>query len=194
MKRLIAAATICVGLASAAVFAGTTSGTATPPTLTYSDRYLTNTVTVTFDAPVSDVRAFMAANPLTNFLEPSGRIPKITDITVYEGVWGEPGAERRVDLEGGSSVLERVISNTDDAFTYQIWNITTPAGRFIDYIYGEILLSETAEGTELTWNYNIKPSVFFARPAIRSYLTEDFSPFMENGMRGFAAAYSAQNS
>ncbi len=162
----------------------------TPPELTDTDAYLTNSLTVTVVGDISAVRAFMDANPLTDFLEPSGRIPRITDVVVLKGPWGQPGSLRRVDLEGGSWTHERVLTNDSNEFTYQIWNITTSAGRFIDHIYGEILFTEVTDGTQITWNYNVKPSVFFARPSIRGYLRDDFAPFMKNGMTGFVNAYT----
>jgi len=135
----------------------------------------------------------MEANPLTNFLEPSGRIPRITDIVFLEGEWGDPDSLRRIDLEGGYHTHERVLTNDSDEFTYQIWDITTSAGRFINHIYGEIRFTENAGQTTITWNYNVKPAVFFARGSIRTFLNDDFAPFMENGMNGFITAYAEQS-
>lgn len=162
------------------------------PELSRENLYQTNTYTVVLDGRLEDVREFMDVRPLTEFLEPSGRIPRITEVVVLDGPWGEIDSLRRVDLEGGFHVHERVLSNDEDEFTYQIWDITTSAGRFIDHIYGEIRLSEVADGTQVTWSYNVKPRFFFARPSIRSYLDDDFAPFMENGLTGFATAYTAQ--
>ncbi|MEO0929268.1 MAG: SRPBCC family protein [Pseudomonadota bacterium] len=165
-----------------------------PPELAKEERYLSNVISVTLDGDLAEVRAFMDANPLTDFLEPSGSIPKITDVVVLEGNWGDPNALRRVDLEGGYWAHERVLTNDDDEFTYQIWDITTSAGRFINHIHGEIRFTQEESGTKVTWSYNIKPRFFFARPSIRNYLTDDFAPFMENGLNGFAAAYAAKQS
>ncbi|PJI92762.1 polyketide cyclase/dehydrase/lipid transport protein [Yoonia maricola] len=163
------------------------------PALSRAALYQSNTLFVVLEGDLAEVRAFMDANPLTDFLEPSGRIPRITDVVVLDGNWGDVNSLRRVDLEGGFHVHERVLTNDEDEFTYQIWDISTDAGRFISHIYGEIRLSEDPDGTRLTWSYNIKPRYFFARPSIRSYLNDDFAPFMQNGLTGFATAYAAQS-
>lgn len=190
--------TIAAGLLAAGfvVFSQPASARDIPPQpdLANEARYLSNVISVTLDGDMEDVRAFMDANPLTDFLQPSGSIPRIVDVVVLDGTWGQPGALRRVDLEGGFLVHERVLTNDDDEFTYQIWDITTPAGRFINHIYGEIRFSEEPQGTKVTWSYNIKPRFFFARPSIRNYLDDDFAPFMENGLSGFAAAFNARAS
>ncbi|MDX8347284.1 SRPBCC family protein [Cognatiyoonia sp. IB215446] len=164
------------------------------PDLARDSLYQSNVISVTLDGTMADVRAFMAANPLTDFLEPAGDIPRITGVVELDGTWGDPGALRRVDLDGGYWAHERVLTNDEDEFTYQIWDITTSSGRFIDHIYGEIRMTETPEGTKVTWSYNVKPRFFFARPSIRGYLNNDFAPFMETGLRGFAAAYAERAS
>jgi len=164
------------------------------PELAQDNLYQSNVISVTLDGDLAEVRAFMAANPLTSFLEPAGNIPRITGVVVLDGTWGEPGALRRVDLDGGYWAHERVLTSDEDEFTYQIWDITTSSGRFIDHIYGEIRMTEETDGTKVTWSYNIKPRYFFARPSIRGYLNNDFAPFMENGLSGFAAAYAGSAS
>ncbi len=191
-------------LSISALFVAVTALFATPslaqdvppaPELAQEGQYQSNILSVAFDAPLPVVRAFMDARPLTDFLEPSGRVPQIVGIEVIEGEWGQIPSLRRVDLEGGYHVHERVLSNDQDEFTYQIWDITAPSGRFIDHIYGELRLAEADGQTTLTWAYNIRASIFFARPFIRNYLDDDFKPFMTKGLNGFAAAFvQAQDS
>ncbi|MEL7179780.1 MAG: SRPBCC family protein [Pseudomonadota bacterium] len=181
--------TVAVALAPWPVFA---DDVPPAPDLARESLYQSNIISVVLQGEIAEVSAFMAANPLTNFLEPSGRIPRIADVVVLDGPWGDVGALRRVDLVDGNHVHERVLTNDEDEFTYQIWDITAPAGRFINHIYGEIRFAEVEEGTQVTWSYNVKPRVFFARPSIRSYLDDDFAPFMENGLSSFAAAYIAE--
>ena len=115
------------------------------PDLARESLYQSNVISVVLEGEIAEVRAFMAANPLTNFLEPSGRIPRIADVVVLDGPWGDVGALRRVDLVDGNHVHERVLTNDEDEFTYQIWDITAPAGRFINHIYGEIRFAEVEE-------------------------------------------------
>ena len=163
--------------------------TLAPPDLADETAYLTNTVTVTLPGDLATVRAAMDTTPITDFLRPTDRIPAIDGFTVLEGTWGEPGAVRRVDLADGSTVMERVLTNDADEFSYQIWAISTAEGRFIDHIYGRFDLTEVTGETTIAWSYNVKPTVFFARPSIRGFLENDFAPFMEGGMSGFVDAY-----
>jgi len=191
--KIVGLATLAIAAFVATISLAKPNDIPAPPPLAAEDRYLSNVISVTLPGSISEVRAFMAANPVTNFLEPSGRIPRITDVDVLDGPWGAPGSLRRVDLEGGDWTHERVLTNDDDEFTYQIWDITTGSGRFIDHIHGTFIFSDVTEGTKMTWSYNIKPRFFFARPSINSFLAEDFSPFMTNGLQAFATAYVEQS-
>ncbi|WP_299369273.1 SRPBCC family protein [uncultured Tateyamaria sp.] len=170
-------------------YASQTSDIPAPPELAAQKSYLTNTETATFTGTVAGFRAFLDANPITDFVVATDAIPAIEGITYLSGTWPEVGALRRVDLAGGHSVHERVLTNTDDTFAYQIWNITAPSGRAISHIMGQFHYDQSGDEVTVTWDYNIKPSIFVARPAIRGFLRDDFGPFMEAGLTGVVAAY-----
>ena len=146
-----------------------------------------------FDAPLEEAWSFWRDNPITDFVEPTDRIPAISGFEVLKGSWGEPGSIRRVNFDNGGTALERVLSSTDTEFSYQIWNIDTSSGRFINHIYGEFEATPVEQSTQIAWRYNIRPAVFFARPFIRSFLNNDFAPFMEGGMQGLVKAFAAEN-
>lgn len=189
--RLFPATIAFLGLTTLA-WATTTSDLPAPPELAQASKYQTNEEVVTLNASPAEAWAFWRQNNITDFLEPTDRIPAIADIVVLEGTWGEPGSIRRVDFADGGSALERVLTSDEDEFTYQIWNIETSAGRFIDHIYGEFRVRPSDNGTDIVWRYNVKPAVFFARPSIRSFLREDFRPFMEGGMEAMAALFETR--
>lgn len=193
MKILLAAA-VCIavlgGLALNTFRPAVAGEVPPPPPLAKSERYLTNTLSVTLNAPLPEARQFMRDNPLTGFLQPSGRIPRVESVDVLSGDWGEPGSLRQVNLAGGHWTHERVLTSDDDEFTYQIWNISTAAGRFIDHIHGQLRFTPEGDKTRLTWSYGIKPKAFFARPSIRTFLEEDFSPFMQGALSAFAQAHN----
>ncbi|WP_415920481.1 SRPBCC family protein [Tateyamaria sp. SN6-1] len=194
MKNLSAFAmsvVLAVGLASQ-LSAFELSDAQQPPDLASENKYLTNEEILSLPTDVASAWAFFQANPITQYLEPTDRIPAIESIEVLKGPWGEPGSIRRVILADGGAVLERVLTSTDTEFTYQIWDINTSSGRFIDHIYGTFQVRPTAEGSEIVWRYNIAPNVFFARPFIRSFLDNDFEPFMEGGIAGLKAAFDQQ--
>lgn len=161
-----------------------------PPDLASAGKYQSNTETTVLNAPVGEAWAFWRANPITDFVEPTDRIPEIAGFDVLQGNWGEPGSIRRVIFQGGGSALERVLTSTDSEFSYQIWNIETSSGRFIDHIYGKFEAQPVEGGTAINWSYNVKPAAFFARPSIASFLRHDFAPFMEGGMQGLSAAFA----
>lgn len=163
-----------------------------PPPLAEARSYLTNTETLVLKGSLREVRAFLEENPVTSFLKPTDRIPGLKGTTVLKGTWGQPGALRRVDLKDGNYVHERVLTNTDTEFSYQIWDITAPSGRFISHIYGRFEYSQEGADTKIQWSYSIKPSIFIARGQIRRFLDEDFGPFMRSGFDGLAKAYAAR--
>ncbi len=165
------------------------SDIAAPPALANTSTYLTNTETASFPGTLEDFRAFVMQNPITDFVVATDAIPEIENITYLSGNWPDVGAVRRVDLAGGHHVHERVLANTPTRFAYQIWDITAPSGRVVDHIMGEFQYSEADGQVNVVWNYNIKPSIFLARPAIRRYLANDFAPFMQAGLTGLVEAY-----
>lgn len=191
-KSVIAAGLVALllgGLALTSPSADASAQTPAPPPLAEDRLYQTNTVRTVLPGTIAQVRAFFDANPITDFVAPTDAIPAITGFTYLEGDWPAVGATRRVSLDGGHTVDERVLINTQDAFSYQIWNVTAPAGRFIDHIKGEFTYTQVDDTVEVVWSYNIKPKVFVARPFIGRYLTNDFGPFMRAGIEGLSAAY-----
>lgn len=163
-----------------------------PPELASESKYLTNEEILFLPTDTAAAWTFFRENPITDFLEPTDRIPAIASIEVLKAPWGEPGSVRRVNFVTGGTVLERVLTSTDEEFTYQIWDLQTDSGSFINHIYGEFRVRTAEDGAEIVWRYNIAPNVFFARPFIRRFLTNDFEPFMEGGIAGLEATYKAR--
>ncbi|WP_299692840.1 SRPBCC family protein [uncultured Tateyamaria sp.] len=163
-----------------------------PPELATQSTYLTNEEVLFLPTDTGTAWAFFRAKPITDYLEPTDRIPAIESVEVLKEPWGEPGSVRRVSLDGGGAVLERVLTSTDTEFTYRIWDVQTGSGRFINHIYGEFHVRPVNDGAEIVWRYNIAPNAFFARPFIRRFLNNDFEPFMEGGLAGLDAAFQAQ--
>lgn len=184
---LIAVGLAATGCVAYAVTTPSAEDIDTPPPL--GGAYVTNTETALLSGDVESVREFMEDPGLTSFLEPTDRIPAIANIEILEGDWYTPGSVRRVDLEGGGFVIERIVDRDDTMFSYQIWNISTLSGRFIDHIYGEISYDTVPGGTEVVWSYNVKPRYGFARGMVTSYVEDDFAPFMAAGLSAMAEAY-----
>jgi len=162
-----------------------------PPELGSERQYVSNTETIVLNTSVENTLAFWRDNPITDFVEPTDRIPAIQEFITLKGTWGEPGSVRRVTFEGGGTVLERVLTNNDREFTYQIWNIETPSGGLVDHIYGKFEFKPVSGGTEIVWDYNVKPASIFTRPFVFIFIRNDFAPFMQSGMQGLLNAFNS---
>ncbi|MEO0666007.1 MAG: hypothetical protein AAFY97_09800, partial [Pseudomonadota bacterium] len=85
------------------------------------------------------------------------------------------------------------LENSETRFAYQVWDFTSSSARALDHIRGEFLYEAVgANETRVTWTYAIAPRAFFVRPFVRSYLENDFAPFMESGLQGAAEAFNAE--
>lgn len=166
-----------------------------PPELRGERGYLTNVEVATFNGPVDSVIATLQT-PETGVLAHvvrTERIPAIEGLEPIEGTFPEDGAVRRLIFADGSEVVERVLENSETRFAYQVWDFTSSSARALDHIRGEFLYEAvSATETRVTWTYAIAPRAFFVRPFVRSYLENDFAPFMESGLQGAAEAFNAE--
>lgn len=165
-----------------------------PPPLRDAGRYITNIETAIFNGPLDQVVAALQQEDtgVLAYVEPTDRIPAVLGTTPIEGVFpDEVGATRRVNLDGGYYAVERVLINDEDTFAYQVWNFTAPSTGALSHIRGEFQYNDLGDGrTEVVWTYSIAPRFFLARPFIRSFIENDFAPFMEAGLQGAANAFN----
>lgn len=180
---------ILIGLLIAAC-AGTITPPEVPPTDFSSPPALTDkgyAITVVVrDFPMirRDFRAWIADdNKVVQMLEPYESIAKPVDAVYFDGNWPDPGATRRVELSDGHFLLERVLSNTPGAFEYQVWGLTSAAGRNVEHIHG-IQAFEPLSGSEtrMTWTYKVKPDAGFKRPFVQRFVNREVTPFLEGGL------------
>jgi len=164
-----------------------------PPQLAEPKKYLTNEEVAFFATSPRNAWNFWRNNPVTDFATLTQRIPEIERFVVLRGNWGEPGSVRRVEFKNGGSALERVLTSNNSEFTYQIWDIKTSSGGFINHIYGEFNVRQANQGSEIVWRYNVKPANFLVRPFIGAFLRNDFAPFMEEGLQGVAKKFENKN-
>lgn len=167
----------------------------TPPALRADKGYVMNVETAIFDGTPAEVRAALQSEEgsVLAFVAPTDAIPGIAELTPLVDMFPTEGAVRRVRLTNDEYVVERVIRNDAEGFEYQIWNFTSSEARFIDHIHGRFAYEAIDGGkTEVTWTYAIAPRVFFARPFIRSFIENDFEPFMESGLTGAMQHFNAR--
>lgn len=166
-----------------------------PPALRGDRGYLTNVETAIFAGPVADVIATLqdADTGVLAFVERTDRIAEIEGMTPIKDAFPNEGAIRRLSLSDGSHVVERVLENSTSRFAYQVWGFTSPQARALSHIRGEFRYEAWGEDqTQVTWTYAVAPRLFLVRPFLRSFLKNDFAPFMESGLQGAAAAYNAR--
>lgn len=191
MKHILIAAMLLI----LPMMAGASPNISDPPALRSAMGYVTHVEVAVFNGPVADVKAALqtAEHGVLAHTQPTSRIPAIADLTPISGAFPANGAIRRVTLADGNSVVERVLENSETIFAYQIWDFTAPSARALSHIRGEFRYVAIGENqTEVTWTYAIAPRAFFARPFIRSFLKDDFAPFMQSGLRGAAQSYNAE--
>ncbi len=148
------------------------------------------TITVVEEIPMSvpRLRAFQEKNLLTDFFEPTDTIAAPDELEILRGTWPTPGAVRRVKLTDGHYVIERILENRPELFTYQIWVFTNAAGRGVEQIIGEQRFIATGpNSTRFEWDYKIKP-----KSAVTGFFVDrqlpEIEAFLQSGMSGFAAA------
>jgi hypothetical protein len=134
------------------------------------------------------VRQLLDQGLMMEVLVSSERVKKPQTATIVSGQWPQVGAVRWVQQEDGNFVYERVIEANATGFSYQIWGMTAPAGRFVDYGRASFVVVPLTENTsKLTWTYELRPKSLLVRPIIDRFVSKDFSAFMEAGVLQFAA-------
>lgn len=159
-----------------------------PPVAT--DGFVTVVTSADIPMSVADLRAFLLDRPFIAFLEPTeGIAPPVSEEPLI-GDWLTPGAVRRLQLEDGHYVIERVLENEPELFTYQAWIFTNAAARGVDHIYGVQRFIELGpDETRFEWTYNVKPKSALTAIFVRRQVAE-LTEFMETGTQAMAAAAS----
>lgn len=136
----------------------------------------------------SDLRAWFAVdNKVVAAMDGGDEIAGPKESVYFDGVWPEPGANRRIELTDGHFVLEQVISNTPEKFEYQIWNMTNEVSSNVDYIYGVQEFAPLSDNaTRMTWTYNVKPNAGFKRPFVQRFVNKAIEPMLSGALTTLA--------
>jgi len=164
----------------------------TPPELLTLSAYAQHSYSRTVPGTPQDLRAWMEDNSLLDYLTATETVPAVSGNEPIEGDWDNPGAKRRVLLASGEYAVERVLLNTTEAFEYQVWNFTTPTARLVDHAYAVQTFRPVDGGTKMTWTYHMTPKIGILKGMIGDFLTNDFGPFMEQGMNAMLDDYEAR--
>ena len=130
-----------------------------------------------FDRWFSDVK-------LETILEGRGAIPRVVGSELVSGVWGDPGARRRVRMADGTQVLEEILLNArPDHFAYVVWDFPGPVGACARYARGDFRMMATdGETTHVRWRYAFRPRNPLAALLLRPVVAWRFRPFMQAGI------------
>ena len=183
-------------IAFAALLASCTSAITPPETPpTYSEPpplaesgYVSIVTSADIPMSVSDLRAFLLDRPFIGFLEATENISPPVSGETLRGEWLTPGAVRRLQLADGHYVIERVLENQPELFSYQAWVFTNSAARGVNHIFGEQrFIALGPNKTRFEWTYNVKPrsgiTAFFVRRQV-----PELTDFMDTGTQAMAAA------
>jgi len=163
----------------------------TPPPDVATDGFIDSVTEATIDMSVPDLRAFLIANPITDFLEPTGDISAPASFEIISGIWPQSDAVRRVKLEDGHYVIERILVNEPALFTYQIWVFTNDVGRGVAQIVGEQrFIAEGPASTRFEWTYRVLPNSVFTRPFVRRS-QPDIQRYLQNATDAMAREANA---
>lgn len=183
-------------LAAAAFLASCTSAITPPDTPpTYSEPpplveegYVTVVTSAEIPMSVEELRAFLLEEPFIGFLEPTENIAPPVKGETLRGEWLTPGAVRRLQLADGHYVIERVLENEPELFSYQAWVFTNAAARGVNHILGEQrFIALAPDQTKFEWTYNVKPKSALTGFFVRRQVPE-LTEFMDTGTQAMAAA------
>lgn len=139
-----------------------------PPPAVEEGFHATNTISRDYDVEVTVFRRWMDQGQMVKALRSTGAVAKPAEITYLSGNWPQVGAVRRVKLEDGHYVLERVLaSEFPSLFRYQVWGFTNSAGNLVKYATGELRYAPLGGGkTRFTWTYRLRPRSILLRPVV----------------------------
>lgn len=137
----------------------------------------------------SELRAWLLDNPFITFFEATENIsPPDTTEQLLDVPWYQADAVRRVQLEDGHYVIERILENRPELFKYQVWVFTNDAGRGVDQIIGEQFFMPIDENsTKFIWKYNLKPKSAITRIFVNR-MTPELQVFMDQGTNAMTNA------
>ncbi len=191
MRFLLVAIFLSVVGCSATTKPPSTPPLFTPPPAVATEGFITTIATAEIPMSVPRLRAFLFDTPFITFFEATETISPPVSTEPLQGEWLTPGAVRRVQLGDGHYVIERVLENRPELFSYQVWVFTNDAARGVEQIIGEqrfIALDENT--TRFEWAYKVKPKSSFTRPFVKRRQPE-LERFMNIGTSAMAAAATA---
>jgi hypothetical protein len=97
--------------------------------------------------------------PLTEiFSRRHGLFPPIKEVRDQTGAWDAAGQTRTVVMADGGSTREELTSvDPPRSFGYRLGDATGPMALLVDHVLGEWTFTPVADGTEVTWRWDIHP-------------------------------------
>ncbi|WP_379553873.1 hypothetical protein [Qipengyuania sp. DGS5-3] len=187
MRYLLSAFVLFLAGCSAAAAPETPPEYTEPPPVA-TDGFITTVVEAEIPMSVEEHRAWLLENPFIYFFEPTENISPPASTTDLRDDWLKPNSVRRINLEDGHYVIERVLENRPELFSYQVWIFTSDVALGVDQIIGEQRFIAIDDDTmKFEWTYKIKP-----KGAITGFFVRQRQPevarFMKTGTNAMAAA------
>ena len=101
-----------------------------------------------------------------------GLFPPIKEVRDQTGAWDAAGQTRTVLLAGSGSTREQLTSvDPPRSFGYRLGSVTGPMALLVDHVLGEWIFTPAADGTEVTWRWDIHPRSALSALALPLFAT-----------------------
>jgi len=82
----------------------------------------------------------------------------VKEVREQSGPWDAAGQTRTVRLAGGASMREELTGvDPPRSFDYRLTKISGPMALLVDHVVGEWIFAPSADGTKITWRWDIHP-------------------------------------
>jgi polyketide cyclase/dehydrase/lipid transport protein len=147
-----------------------------------SDGYVSHTEEIVVDVPIEVYRELSDKVELQDALEGTDGIPSVAGTETIKGTWSDPGARRRVSLDGGHFAAEEVLINTPDTFRYQVWGFTNYGKLVTDYAIGEFNIHEDDGKTHVRWTYSFHKNSLVSQLFLPNFVSNNWASFMRSSL------------
>ena len=120
---------------------------------------------------------------LPNWLKAVGMFHSALNAEVKTGTYNHVGAKRKVNFDGGDSVLEELVSYNPYAnYSYKVSEFTNSLRHMSSYAYGQLWFDRFGEQTRITWVYTIKPKNLIYRLILHLILPKKLKAYMQQSL------------
>ena len=153
------------------------------PVPKHGQHYVEHTETATVAVPPDALLQWVVMTPLEDVLTGFGDLPPVTHTVLLTDTWGDAESRRRVELEGGDSALEELVSyEPGRRFEYVVWNFTNRARLATDFAVADFVVEPADGGSRLIWTYRFSPRGSVSKGILERFVRDQYAGFMRECM------------